>query len=56
MLFAAQVGLEIDDILLGSDISQMNDNELSIAVEKTSVFAKLSPQQKARVVKDFTTE
>ena len=26
-------------------------DELSIAVEKTSVFAKLSPQQKARIVK-----
>jgi P-type Mg2+ transporter len=46
-----QVGLEAGDILLGSDISQMDDDELSVAVEKTSVFAKLSPQQKARIVK-----
>jgi Mg2+-importing ATPase len=46
-----QVGLEVGDILLGSDINEMNDSELSIAVEKTSVFAKLSPQQKARIVK-----
>lgn len=46
-----QVGLKIDNILLGSDISEMDDSELSTAVEKTSVFAKLSPQQKARIVK-----
>jgi Mg2+-importing ATPase len=46
-----QVGLKIDNILLGSDISEMDDNQLSIAVEKTNVFAKLSPQQKARVVR-----
>lgn len=46
-----QVGLKIDNILLGSDISEMDDSKLSTAVEKTNVFAKLSPQQKARVVK-----
>lgn len=46
-----QVGLKIDNILLGSDISEMDDSELSAVVEKTSVFAKLSPQQKARIVK-----
>jgi Mg2+-importing ATPase len=46
-----QVGLKIDNILLGSDISKMDDIELSAAVEKTNVFVKLSPQQKARVVK-----
>jgi Mg2+-importing ATPase len=45
-----QVDLPVDHILLGSDLDGMTDNALSEAVEKVSVFAKLSPQQKARVI------
>jgi len=45
-----QVGLPVDRILLGSDLESMNDEELSKAAEEVSVFAKLSPQQKARVI------
>ena len=46
-----QVGLKVDNLLLGSDIEGMDDKELAAAVEKSSVFAKLSPQQKARIVR-----
>lgn len=46
-----QVGLKVDNLLLGSDVEKMDDKELAAAVEKTSVFAKLSPQQKARIVR-----
>lgn len=45
-----QVGLNVEKLLLGSDVEDMNDDELKIAVEETTVFAKLSPMQKARVV------
>lgn len=45
-----QVGLKVDDLLLGTDVDRMDDSELSAAVEKTSVFAKLTPQQKTRIV------
>jgi Mg2+-importing ATPase len=45
-----QVGIPIDSILLGTDIEAMDDEALGKAVEKVSVFAKLSPQQKVRVV------
>ncbi len=45
-----QVGLEVRNMLLGSDLERMNDYELKNAVEITDVFAKLSPNQKARVV------
>ena len=45
-----QVGISVDRILLGSDLDNMNDEALGIAAEKISVFAKLSPQQKARVI------
>ena len=45
-----QVGLKVDNLLLGTDVNEMDDSTLSAVVEKTSVFAKLSPQQKARIV------
>jgi Mg2+-importing ATPase len=45
-----QVGLSADNILLGADVENMDDSLLKSAVEVTEVFAKLSPQQKARVV------
>ena len=45
-----QVGLNAGNILLGSDVETMSDEQLKAAVEKTTVFAKLSPKQKARIV------
>lgn len=46
-----QVGLKVNNLLLGSDIDQLSEQDLAIAVEKTDVFAKLSPDQKAKIVK-----
>jgi len=46
-----QVGIKAENLLLGTDIYEMDDNELSSVVENTNVFAKLSPQQKARIVR-----
>lgn len=46
----SQVGLKADHVLLGSDIEKMSDSQLSQEVEITTVFAKLSPAQKARIV------
>ncbi len=45
-----QVGLEVNNLLLGSDINNMDDIELAKKAKKTTVFAKLSPSQKARIV------
>lgn len=45
-----QVGMEVRNMLLGKDIAHMNDSQLAKAAEVTDVFAKLSPDQKARVV------
>ena len=45
-----QVGLKVRNMLLGSDLDNMSDAELARAVESTDVFAKLTPDQKARVV------
>ncbi len=45
-----QVGLRVRNMLLGGDIEKLSDAELAEAAEKTDVFAKLSPDQKARIV------
>ena len=45
-----KVGLDVEHILLGSDIDQMSDEQLAEAVERVTVFAKLSPDQKARII------
>ena len=45
-----QVGLGAENILLGADVEGMDDERLAAEVENTNVFAKLSPQQKARIV------
>lgn len=46
-----QVGLNTGSILLGTDLDFMSDGELALKAETTEVFAKLSPSQKARVVR-----
>ncbi|MCD8322651.1 MAG: magnesium-translocating P-type ATPase [Oscillospiraceae bacterium] len=46
----AQVGLKVRNMLLGSDLEHMTDEELARAAETTDVFAKLTPDQKARIV------
>ena len=48
-----QVGLKVRNMLLGSDLENMSDQELAKAAEITDVFAKLTPDQKARVVSVF---
>ena len=45
-----KVGLDVERILLGSEIDTMTDQELAEVVETTTVFAKLSPDQKARII------
>ena len=46
-----KVGLAGEHILLGSDLENLNDEQLAAAAERASVFAKLSPAQKERVVR-----
>ncbi|TVW77839.1 HAD family hydrolase, partial [Streptococcus pneumoniae] len=45
-----KVGLDVERILVGSEIDTMTDQELAQVVETTTVFAKLSPDQKARII------
>lgn len=45
-----QVGLSVDNILLGNMMGKMTDAELSQVIERTTIFAKLSPAHKERII------
>ncbi len=46
-----EVGLEAPQSVLGRDLERKSDSELEELVGRTTIFAKLSPTQKARVIK-----
>lgn len=46
----SQVGINAKNILLGNQIDDMSNDELKNRVGKVNIFAKLSPEQKARVI------
>ncbi|HHR6036175.1 TPA: magnesium-translocating P-type ATPase [Providencia alcalifaciens] len=45
------VGLNIDEIMTGLEVEAMNDDDLKVKVEQVSVFCKLTPLQKSRILK-----
>ncbi len=47
----SEVGLKVSNILLGTDVESMSDEDLAKVVDRTNVFAKLSPLQKSRIIK-----
>lgn len=46
-----QIGIDASNVLLGSEIDALDDAELAERAEKAHLFAKLSPLQKARLVR-----
>ncbi len=46
-----QVGLPVENVLLGPAIDGMNDATLAKSAEETTVFAKLSPAHKERIIR-----
>jgi Mg2+-importing ATPase len=45
-----EVNIDAGEILLGSKVEAMSDLELAAAADRTTVFAKLTPAQKQRIV------
>jgi P-type Mg2+ transporter len=45
------IGLEVAQVLSGADLEHLNDDALSEAIPRTTVFARVSPDQKARIIK-----
>jgi Mg2+-importing ATPase len=44
-------GIPINNVLLGNELEKITDEELTQRIDDISIFAKLSPAQKSRVVK-----
>ncbi len=47
----SELGIEIKGILLGSEVESMTDEELAIAAEKATVFDKVEPADKERIIR-----
>ena len=45
------VGLNAEHMMLGSEVEHLSDDELAIKAEQTTIFARLSPAHKQRVVR-----
>jgi Mg2+-importing ATPase len=45
-----QVGLAVDGIVLGADVDRMSDPALAAVAERTTLFARVSPGQKNRII------
>ena len=50
------VGLRSRHVLLGKDIARLNDAKLAEAVEKATVFARLSPTDKERIIQSLRAQ
>ncbi len=46
----ADIGLHVEGTLTGDDIEKLTHRELLIAVEKTTIFARVNPEQKMEVI------
>ncbi len=46
-----EVGLPIEHAMLGKDLEKLSDLQLEDAAERTTIFAKMSPVQKSRVIR-----
>ena len=46
----SQVGLNTDHMIVGTELDHINDSALAQMVEKTNVFARVSPAQKNRII------
>jgi P-type Mg2+ transporter len=45
-----QVNLPAEQVMLGSEVASLDDQQLAEAVERTTVFARLSPADKERII------
>ena len=50
---AKQAGLDSTPVLSGADIAAMSDEQLATSVKSTSIFARIQPTQKLRIVQSL---
>ena len=51
-----EVGMPVEHLLLGSQIESMSEPELATAANTTSVFARLAPAHKERIIRALQTQ
>ncbi|WP_084510878.1 cation-translocating P-type ATPase [Nocardia lijiangensis] len=47
---ARQLGIDAESVATGADLDQLDDSAQTRLIEKTSVFARVAPEQKVRIV------
>jgi len=47
---AQEIKLTVLGVLTGAEIEKLHDHQLSVAVEKTTIFARVTPEQKKRII------
>jgi Mg2+-importing ATPase len=47
----AQIGLEVGGVLTGAEVELLDDASLAAAVRDTTVFGRVTPEQKARIIR-----
>jgi P-type Ca2+ transporter type 2C len=50
---ALRAGLDATDVLTGDDIEALSDEALALRVKSTSIFARIQPNQKLRIVQSL---
>ena len=53
---ASQAGIEQGEVLTGSDLEELDDAQLAERLKKVTVFARIMPQQKLRIVQAFKAD
>lgn len=53
LAIARELGLPAEQVLTGSELNALSDNELRARVHDVEVFARIVPQQKLRLVESF---
>jgi len=53
---AKSTGIKTDRILTGNEIQSMNEVQLNKAVSNTHIFARISPEQKLRIIESFKSK
>lgn len=47
----SRLGIETESVLTGANFEKLSENDVPLCVEKTKVFAELTPKQKALIIK-----
>ncbi|MEM4405796.1 MAG: magnesium-translocating P-type ATPase [Candidatus Methanomethylicaceae archaeon] len=45
-----ELGIEVEGVVLGSELPNISDEALSVLVERANIFARLTPAQKNRII------